>query len=145
MPRIAEAARIFYNWIIDLADAFQIEMRAASRPNHPSIDRKETHMAQDLQKPDHKSANDPTKRSNLSAPTSRDGRDSKRDRRSQIDRLLTLEHPDPHSILGPHGAGSKTTVRAYRPDADAIVLLLDDGARVPMTRVHDDGVFEGTV
>src|SRR5580704_10361464 len=50
MPGIAEVARIFYNWIIDIADALQLELIAASKPTNPSIDRKETHMAQDLQK-----------------------------------------------------------------------------------------------
>ncbi|HXN84926.1 MAG TPA: 1,4-alpha-glucan branching protein GlgB [Candidatus Binataceae bacterium] len=137
MPRIAEAARFFYNWITDLADALQIEMKAASKPNHPNLDRKECHMAHGFQTPQDKSSNHQSRSTSHSAHTREQD-----DQRTQIDRLLALEHPDPHSLLGPHTFGAKTTVRAYRPDAVAIAVLLDDGARVPMTRVHEAGVFE---
>src|ERR1039457_4281919 len=135
MPRIAQAARFFYNWIIDLADALQIEMKAASKSTHPTIDCKENRMADGFQKPEDKHANN--KATNLKHPAPK--------LRDQIDRLLALEHPDPHSLLGPHTYGAKTMVRAYRPDADAIKVLLEDGSRIPMARVHDAGVFEATV
>ena len=46
------------------------------------------------------------------------------------------EH-DPHRVLGPHDG----TVRAWRPDASAVTLVLPDGQRVPMEAEHPSGVF----
>jgi 1,4-alpha-glucan branching enzyme len=44
---------------------------------------------------------------------------------------------DPHRLLGPHDG----LVRAWRPDASAVALVLDDGTRVPMVQEHPAGVF----
>ena len=44
---------------------------------------------------------------------------------------------DPHRILGPHG----DAVRAWRPDASAVTLVLSDGRQVPMVQEHPAGVF----
>ncbi len=44
---------------------------------------------------------------------------------------------DPHRVLGPHG----DVVRAWRPDASEVVLVLADGTRVPMVQEHPAGVF----
>jgi 1,4-alpha-glucan branching enzyme len=48
---------------------------------------------------------------------------------------------DPHRLLGPHRHGDAVVVRAWKPDADSVTLLLHDGARLPMERVHDAGLF----
>ncbi len=64
--------------------------------------------------------------------------------RSDFDRLLAFEHPDPHSILGAHPSGGHVTIRAYRPDASKVYLLFDDSGRVDMAQ-REDGLFETIV
>jgi 1,4-alpha-glucan branching enzyme len=61
--------------------------------------------------------------------------------REEITRLLALRHQDPHSILGIHPTEHGVIVRAYRPDAEAVFLLIDDGERRPMIR-HETGLFD---
>ncbi len=145
MCRVAEAARIFYNWVLDLADALALEVSAAletAQPNNIAI--KEPQMAPDVAKPEDKNTNDNSLHSNIAlAEEARlNGRDIGL---SEIDRILALEHPDPHAFLGAHRMDSGTVVRAYRPNADAISVVLDDGTRVPMTRCHEAGIFEASI
>ena len=52
--------------------------------------------------------------------------------------LVEGRHGDPHQLLGHHSG----EVRAYRPDAVAMELVLADGSTVPMERAHQAGVFE---
>jgi 1,4-alpha-glucan branching enzyme len=61
--------------------------------------------------------------------------------RGDIERLLALQHPDPHSILGAHPGLDGVTVRAYRPDAVQAFLLYDSASRSEMKRL-DEGMFE---
>src|SRR3984957_16753540 len=61
--------------------------------------------------------------------------------REDIARLLALRHQDPHSILGAHPTDHGVVVRAYRPDAEAVFLLIGDGDRLPMLR-HEPGIFD---
>src|ERR1700722_17185040 len=61
--------------------------------------------------------------------------------RADIARLLPLRHQDPPSILGAHPTDRGVVVRAYRPDAEAVFLLIDDGDRRPMVR-HEPGIFD---
>ncbi|MCA1825059.1 MAG: 1,4-alpha-glucan branching enzyme, partial [Frankia sp.] len=65
-------------------------------------------------------------------------------RDAQLELLVRGTHRDPHAILGGHPGRSRTTVRAYRPDAVRISLLIGD-ERVAMKRVHDAGVFAATI
>ena len=58
------------------------------------------------------------------------------------DRLIELTHPDPHSVLGPHGTREGLVIRAFRPGAASMSVLPDDFAAVPMKLVHPAGVFE---
>jgi 1,4-alpha-glucan branching enzyme len=58
----------------------------------------------------------------------------------EIDLLLAGEHGDPHHLLGVHPEGKHTVVRAYRPDAQKMTLLLPDEA-IPMDMLHPAGVF----
>ncbi len=60
-----------------------------------------------------------------------------------LGRLVALEHLDPHSILGAHVEPDGVVVRAFRPDAERVVLLVDgeDGGR-EMACVHPAGIFE---
>ncbi len=58
-------------------------------------------------------------------------------------RLVAREHPDPHSFLGVHpAAGGRIVVRAYRPEARSVRVLLAEGTAVELDRVHAGGVFE---
>ena len=59
----------------------------------------------------------------------------------EIDRLVAGHHTDPHSILGAHPGPDGITVRAFRPLATAVTVVLSDGRRFPMRHVQE-GVFE---
>jgi 1,4-alpha-glucan branching enzyme len=61
--------------------------------------------------------------------------------REEITRLLALRHQDPHSILGIHPTDRGVIVRAYRPDAEAVFLLIDKGDCRPMV-CHATGLFD---
>ena len=60
-----------------------------------------------------------------------------------FERLVALDHPDPHSILGAHVEADGVVVRAFRADADRVELQIDGEERPrEMERVHPAGVFE---
>jgi 1,4-alpha-glucan branching enzyme len=65
--------------------------------------------------------------------------------RTELERLLALEHPDPHSILGAHPAGDRVIVRAFHPGAAKIFLLMDESIRREMIQSAPGGIFEVTV
>ncbi len=65
--------------------------------------------------------------------------------RTDLERLLALEHPDPHSILGAHPAADRVIVRAFRPGASKIFLLMDGSVRSEMIQSGASGIFEATV
>src|SRR5688572_17300177 len=62
----------------------------------------------------------------------------------QIDAVVHGRHPDPHSVLGGHPGRSRTTLRALRPDAETVTAIIKD-ERIPLRRIHDGRVFDGTV
>ncbi|MCW2889114.1 MAG: 1,4-alpha-glucan branching enzyme [Streptosporangiaceae bacterium] len=64
--------------------------------------------------------------------------------REEIDRLVGGEHHDPHAILGAHPDREGITVRALRPLAETVEVVLPDGGRLPLRHVHG-GVFAGTL
>src|SRR6188508_288921 len=67
---------------------------------------------------------------------------------SDLDSLIRGQHGDPFRLLGAHVApDGGVVVRALRPGARGVTLLLrhPDDARVPMTRLHPDGLFEARV
>jgi 1,4-alpha-glucan branching enzyme len=53
-----------------------------------------------------------------------------------------MNQADPHSHLGAHPAKGGVVVRAYRPDAERVVV---QPAGVELKRVNGDGFFEGVV
>jgi 1,4-alpha-glucan branching enzyme len=63
---------------------------------------------------------------------------------AEIDVLVGGTHHDPHSILGAHPGPDGVTIRALRPLAEAVTVVLPDGSRVPMSHLHQ-GVFTVTV
>jgi len=62
----------------------------------------------------------------------------------EIDRLIGGDHHDPHGTLGAHPEGDGVTIRALRPLADKVEVVLADGERRPMRHVHG-GVFAVTL
>ncbi|MGZ6130486.1 MAG: GlgB N-terminal domain-containing protein, partial [Myxococcaceae bacterium] len=59
-----------------------------------------------------------------------------------LDAIRALHHPEPHQILGAHPEpGGGTVVRAFRPDAEGITVIADDGGEWPM-RPLGHGMFE---
>ncbi|HEY0357155.1 MAG TPA: 1,4-alpha-glucan branching protein GlgB, partial [Mycobacteriales bacterium] len=65
--------------------------------------------------------------------------------RAELDRLVSGAHHNPHAILGAHPAGGdRTVVRTLRPGAVSVALRAGD-TKADLRKVHDGGVFEGTV
>ena len=62
----------------------------------------------------------------------------------ELERLVSGQHHDPHSILGAHPGPDGVVVRALRPLARSVQLILDDDCRVPMTHLYQ-GVFTVTL
>jgi 1,4-alpha-glucan branching enzyme len=63
---------------------------------------------------------------------------------AEIDQVVGGTHHDPHSVLGAHAGADGTVVRALRPLAASVAVVLPDGRRFPMTHLHQ-GVFEATI
>jgi 1,4-alpha-glucan branching enzyme len=64
----------------------------------------------------------------------------------ELDLLVRREHPSPHSVLGAHQDPSGVIVRALRPAAHDIRVLVDGAdAAVDLEQIHPGGVFEGVV
>jgi 1,4-alpha-glucan branching enzyme len=64
--------------------------------------------------------------------------------RAEIDALVNGHHHDPHGVLGGHPGPDGIMIRALRPLAETVTVVLPGGSRVPMTHVHQ-GVFSATV
>ena len=62
---------------------------------------------------------------------------------NDADRLNAREHSQPHAYLGAHPDGDGVIVRAWRPAAASVAVVVGDGKPVPLERVHPAGVFEG--
>jgi 1,4-alpha-glucan branching enzyme len=62
----------------------------------------------------------------------------------EIERIAAGHHHDPHSVLGTHPGPDGVVIRALRPMADSVAVVLDDGRRLPMEHVHQ-GVFAVSV
>src|SRR3984893_15799224 len=59
----------------------------------------------------------------------------------EIDRIVAGTHYDPHSVLGAHpGPDGGVIVRALRPLAKNVAVVLPDGTRFPMAHIPE-GVF----
>jgi 1,4-alpha-glucan branching enzyme len=62
----------------------------------------------------------------------------------ELERLVSGQHHDPHSILGAHPGPDGVVVRVLRPMARSVILILDDDRRVPMDHLYR-GVFAVTL
>jgi 1,4-alpha-glucan branching enzyme len=63
---------------------------------------------------------------------------------AEIDSLVAGAHHDPHAILGGHPGPDSVTIRALRPLAETVTVVLPGGSRVLMRHVHE-GVFSAAV
>ncbi|HVF12817.1 MAG TPA: hypothetical protein VNA87_07005, partial [Actinomycetota bacterium] len=60
----------------------------------------------------------------------------------EISLLLGGELADPHSVLGAHPFEGGIRIRALRPQAASVHLLVPGEEPVPMEPIHPRGVFE---
>jgi 1,4-alpha-glucan branching enzyme len=63
----------------------------------------------------------------------------------EVEQIVRRDHPDPHHFLGAHPQGSNVVVRAFRPNAAQVRVLLEGGKDAKLEQVHPAGVFEGKV
>ncbi|HWT02490.1 MAG TPA: 1,4-alpha-glucan branching protein GlgB [Pyrinomonadaceae bacterium] len=61
------------------------------------------------------------------------------------ERLFALVHPDPHSILGAHPVAEGLVVRALRPEAERVEVVIENEGPREMVRVHPGGIFEALI
>jgi 1,4-alpha-glucan branching enzyme len=59
--------------------------------------------------------------------------------------IIEGRHPDPFRYLGQHSEGDKTVVRAFLPEASTVDVVGERGGVAPMPRIHDAGLFAGTL
>src|SRR6266436_1945268 len=65
-----------------------------------------------------------------------------------IEALVTGQHGDPFSVLGPHPDGDeRLTVRAFLPEARTVAVVPRGGSGTPhpLRPVHPAGLWEGTL
>ncbi len=79
----------------------------------------------------------------------------------ELNSFLSGTHSDPFRILGPHRMGDDLAIRAFRPDARKVDIILDGSASGPSRtgiettadklqpieaeKIHRDGFFQGSV
>ncbi len=60
----------------------------------------------------------------------------------ELELLLALKHPDPHALLGAHPTGAGVVVRAFRPEATEVEIIVAGEAPRTMLQTHAPGLFE---
>lgn len=65
--------------------------------------------------------------------------------RALVHRLEIGTLSDPHGHLGPHKDGAETIIRAFKPNADRVEVILpgQQKPRLELTRQSESGLFEG--
>ena len=69
-------------------------------------------------------------------------------RPEEIKQIIEGKHPSPHSILGNHklgnGGSESIVIRAFLPGAARVSVVVEGGdlPRIPMEKIHADGLFE---
>jgi 1,4-alpha-glucan branching enzyme len=61
---------------------------------------------------------------------------------AEVERLIALRHPDPHSILGAHPSPAGITIRAFRPGAKHVSVIAGESHPWRMALVDPRGLFE---
>ena len=60
---------------------------------------------------------------------------------AELERLIQLHHPDPHSILGAHPGPDGITIRAFRPGAKQVSVIAGEAHPWRMARIDQRGLF----
>jgi 1,4-alpha-glucan branching enzyme len=63
---------------------------------------------------------------------------------AELHRLVNGAHHNPHTLLGAHPAEGWTVLRAYRPGASSIAVVVGD-TRTELERIYPAGVFAGVL
>jgi len=61
---------------------------------------------------------------------------------NDLNRLASLIHSSPHSILGAHPVSEGVKIRVFRPDAKRISLIRDDKPVIDLEKTDERGLFE---
>ncbi|CCE01068.1 1,4-alpha-glucan branching protein GlgB [Bradyrhizobium sp. STM 3809] len=59
--------------------------------------------------------------------------------------IIEGRHADPFRYLGQHNVDGRTVVRAFLPEASRVEVVGEHGEVAPLTRIHDAGLFTGTM
>ncbi|MDT5271090.1 MAG: 1,4-alpha-glucan branching enzyme [Acidobacteriota bacterium] len=62
--------------------------------------------------------------------------------RVELERLLAINSPDPHALLGAHPTAEGVAVRAFRPNAERVEVIIDGESPRELSRTHPAGLFE---
>lgn len=62
-----------------------------------------------------------------------------------VDAIVGGYHGDPFAVLGPHDQDGSLVIRAFLPQASSAEVDAENGARHPMNRIHNDGLFEAII
>ncbi len=63
----------------------------------------------------------------------------------ELEALVRVDHSDPHRILGAHGLGNDSVVRAFHPEAAQAWVVLPSGRQLPMHLCHPGGLFAALI
>src|SRR4029453_13581758 len=79
-------------------------------------------------------------------------------KKDEVERLVRGEHHEPHRLLGAHTEDGRVVIRAFRPNATAVVAIVGpegsgeprrgapvEPVRVKLDQVPKAGLFEGTL
>jgi 1,4-alpha-glucan branching enzyme len=61
---------------------------------------------------------------------------------SELQHLINLKHSDPHRILGPHILEDGVVIRAFRPEAESVEVVVGNKRPQPMAKTDAAGLFE---
>ncbi|WP_257167004.1 1,4-alpha-glucan branching protein GlgB [Bradyrhizobium sp. SRS-191] len=59
--------------------------------------------------------------------------------------IIEGRHSDPFRYLGQHNVEGRTVVRAFLPEASRVEVVGEHGEVAPLARIHDSGLFTGTM
>lgn len=61
---------------------------------------------------------------------------------ADLNRFISFRHDNPHSLLGVHASGDTKVFRAFRPDAEAVEVVIGSTRARLMSKRHGAGLFE---
>ncbi|MBA2526988.1 MAG: 1,4-alpha-glucan branching protein GlgB [Pyrinomonadaceae bacterium] len=61
---------------------------------------------------------------------------------AELKQFIALKHPDPHRILGAHFLNGGVIMRAFKPGAEKVEVVIGTIRPLPMAKTHAAGLFE---